>query len=232
MEIKPKKIESIQYVGSVSHFRAWMDRFLSLGRGRMFFPFPDNERDLILKQTVEENNKAIRDSEPYRIIFDMSLWSWQLHIRYSEKDKDANREVWYVHLYDPTVSKTTFVPDKRASILAVEQSPNNTIVEFLDGVTFRNGLLTSFPYEGMIGDMFSNYTKFIKDEWEGKTKILDQKLHADDKTNENESSSGDVFISYSHKDKEYAHELAIEFERYLLKPWIDEIGRASCRERV
>jgi hypothetical protein len=36
------------------------------------------------------------------------------------------------------------------------------------------------------------------------------------------SPPGDVFISYSHKDKEYAHQLAAEFERNGVTPWIDD----------
>jgi len=223
MEIKSNKIEPIQYTGSIAYFRAWMDRFLMLGSGRLFVPFPDKQRDEIIKKAIGDNNRAIKEKKPFNVIFDMSLWSWQLHIQYSEEDKDSNREVWYVHLYDPTVSQTTFVSNKWATILAVEQSPNNTIVEFLDGVIFRNGLLTGFPYTGVIGDMFADYAKFIKEMWEGKSKRSEQKSMGDTELNEHTLSSSNVFISYSHEDKEYAHKLAREFEHNGLIPWIDDL---------
>jgi hypothetical protein len=168
MVIKSFKIEPIQYTGSVSHFRAWMDRFMSLYLGRMIVRFPDEERDAILKKAIEENNQAMREGKPLTSVFDASLWSWQLHIKYSGNDQAAYREVWHVSVYNPTKSKKTYVPNTWATILAVERYPNNTIVEFLDGVYFRynerDGSV-DFIHGNMIGEMFSEYAEFIKDEW-------------------------------------------------------------------
>lgn len=80
-----------------------------------------------------------------------------------------NREVWYALFYDPKVSRSTYVPNKWATILAIEQPPNNTTVQFLDGIYFRldrrDGRTEDYAIGYPIGQTFSVYAQFIKDEW-------------------------------------------------------------------
>ncbi len=133
MTVKSFAIEPIKYSGSVSEFRAWMDIYLSHGGGNIAIPLPHDVQMELIKNY---------DSRSDIITFPNIV----INIDYSIQDKDTNREVWYAYLYDPRISVSkldrihneSFVSIHQwATILAVEQPPNNTTVEFLDGVLFR-----------------------------------------------------------------------------------------------
>jgi hypothetical protein len=159
MVAKSMKIEPIQYPGSVSNFRAWMDRFISRGSGILSLP-PSKPFDEILKMVSWKS-----DSD----IIDFTHFNRQLIIQYSEVDKSSTREVWYVILYDPLLDKNIKPPNKWGTILAVEQYPGKTFVEFMDGIYYRLNTrsgIVNFARGKMIGEFFSSLAKFMKDEIE------------------------------------------------------------------
>lgn len=166
MTIKSLELEPIKYNGSISDFRGWMDRFLAHGSGQITF-LAEVKQEEIIKQAFEEHKK--KGTKGGNII---SLGAYYPHlwITYSQKDQGSNREVWYVLLYDPKISRDIYVPNKWATILAIEQPPNNTVVEFLDGIYFRrnnqDGTTTDYARGFFIGDMFSQTAQSIKVEWE------------------------------------------------------------------
>lgn len=171
--IKPKiktfDIEPIKYKGSVSEFRAWMDIYLSRGGGNLLIPLPRDVQMELMKRTMKKN-----DSKSDIIAFPNIV----VNINYSLQDKDTNREVWYAYLYDPRISRSKQDPINNenfvsvhqwATILAVENPPNNTIVEFFDGILFRrvrdNGEVESHVRGQPIGEPFSSYMEHMKKQW-------------------------------------------------------------------
>ncbi|MFN8435078.1 MAG: hypothetical protein U0V18_13715 [Anaerolineales bacterium] len=143
------KIEPVNYSGSVSHFRALMDKVLALN-GNIFI--------------TSTNNK-------YRV-------------EYTRSAQAEAREAWHVipvinvNKGDAKLSKTW------ATILAIEESPNSTTVEFIDGLYYYHdtrmhsassssliaaiGSLTEHDYGDWIGEDFVEIVHRIKAEIIGK----------------------------------------------------------------
>ncbi len=179
MVIKSAEIEPIKYKGSVAEFRGWMDKFLAHGSGMTIFPdMTQDEKKEMIKLAFEENKGRKGD------IVNFNVYYPRLDITYSPKDKDTNREVWYALFYDPKISRVVYVKDKWATILAVEQPPNNTTVQFLDGIYFRlhkmDGRTIDYALGYPLGDAFSKYVQFIKDNWESQYKTSEQTKQAEE----------------------------------------------------
>ncbi len=157
MVVKSLEIKPILYPGSVSNFRAWMDRFISRSAGIMLIP-PSKPFNEIIKMIRMDN-----DSD----IIDFTRFNRQLIIQYSEADKSSTREVWYATFYDPLLEKNIKQLNKWGTILAVEQYPNKTLVEFMDGIYFRlktNSGVIEFARGEMIGEFFSSLAPFMENE--------------------------------------------------------------------
>jgi hypothetical protein len=136
-------IPSIEYPGSVAHFRAWMDRFLAVN-GQIF--------------------KVKKDAH-----------TLEYHIGYFTPAHNTTREVWNVYI-DPRIVVNGKRPgDSRfAMILAVEDRPNRTMIEFIDGhcyerTAYQSRSSTSEPHLGNaylashepIGNDFVKIAKWI-----------------------------------------------------------------------
>jgi hypothetical protein len=100
------KIDTVEYSGSVSHFRGWMDRFLAVN-GKIF--------------------KVNKDT-----------YTLEYHIGYYTPARTTTREVWNVYI-DPGIVINGKRPGTShfAMILAVEEHPDRTIVEFIDGKCYE-----------------------------------------------------------------------------------------------
>ena len=96
-------IPPVKYAGSVAHFRGQMDRFLAL-KGEIL--------------DIEVDN--IEQSKKYRIT-------------YFSYAQNSTREVWNIFPVIPIIDGKRGGNSKFAMILAIENQPGNTIVEFLDG---------------------------------------------------------------------------------------------------
>lgn len=155
---KSMEIEPLKYEGSVDDFRSWMDVFLARASS---IPLVDavSQQDVIKKATEKHKGGDILNIAQYYP---------QLITLYSEYAKSSKREVWRVTRVDPIHDDETIPPKKWATIMAVEVL-NITTVEFLDGIYFHlldeNDKKIDYARVGFIGDDFSKYAQFIKDEW-------------------------------------------------------------------
>ena len=194
---KSVEIEPIKYNGSVSDFRAWMDGFLS--HASVVMLQPSTSQDEIKKRAFDEQ----KDSD----IIDFSRYYPRLIVSYSEIDQSSSREVWYVTKYDPIADNQSKPLKKWATILAVE-TLGKTTVEFLDGIYFRlresNGRVTDYARANFIGDDFSSYVRFIKDEWGKNYSHTELNTQEQAEVKSEPKVEKTVFISYRRKDISWA----------------------------
>ena len=128
MVTKLLAIEPIKYDGSIADFRGWMDTFFARGGNNLMTSLTEEEIHEVMRKDSDFNSGRSDIVGPF---------ARQLTAFYSTEDKDTNREVWHIAILDPTINPKGFLPNKWATILAIEQPPNNTVVEFLDGVYFQ-----------------------------------------------------------------------------------------------
>jgi hypothetical protein len=166
---KSLEIEPIVYEGSVDDFRAWMDGFLS--RASVVTLLDAASQEEIRQKAFDEwKNRGMKGD-----VINFSQYYPRLIVQYSELDKSTNREVWYVTRYDPMKEGRTKPSERWATILAI-QAFNTTTIQFLDGFYFRfrksDGRVIDNARADFIGDDFSMYAKFIKDEWKKRDRNL------------------------------------------------------------
>ena len=180
--------EPITYNGSIAEFRGWMDMFFARHGDVATFPLEKEKRDIMWKK-VQDAIVANNQSNKNDIVNVATLLNYIIKVMYSPKDKDINREVWYVGICDPTINPSSLVPNKWATILAIEQL-NKTTVEFLDGVYFRyhapDGKTIDNARGFQLGEVFSKYSEMLKGQWEKDTNSNKVQENADQKALSND----------------------------------------------
>ncbi len=209
---KSLEIEPIRYQGSVADFRAWMDGFLA--RAGVGLMPPSLSWEEIYKRAFEEQKSGD--------VIDFTRYYSRLIVRYSEVDQSSAREVWYVAKYDPLTEDQSKPPKRWATILAIE-TLNTTTVQFLDGIYFRfresNGRVMDYARTEFIGEEFSSYAKFIKDEWQ-KNFPHAEKVSTKSQRNSRMDTTRKlhVFVCHASQDKPIVREI---YQRLLTEDWID-----------
>jgi tetratricopeptide (TPR) repeat protein/DNA-binding CsgD family transcriptional regulator len=135
-----------------------MDAFFARGGNTLLFhSTPEQIAQAMHRATTGQEGRS-----------DIVQLARHLRGRYSLEDQDTNREVWYIAVFDPAIDARLYDPRKCATILAIENPPGRTTVQFLDGVMFRyrtQGTVTDYARGLTIGDDFAEYARLVKDQW-------------------------------------------------------------------